>query len=80
MTGPTRIREDYDRRIANLQKTSKPSPGITTNPSVPVKRMSPALSTYDSELMAIEKKFAGQFAEIKQLRDDQLVILANNTT
>ena len=80
-TEQARIREDYDRRIANLQEDIK---AITRdyNQSIGTREKDVAgtLATYDNELMAIEEKFAGQFAEIKQLRDDQLVILANNTT
>ena len=37
------------------------------------------LEGYDAELAEIEEKFQAQFAQIKGLRDEQLVLLANNT-
>jgi hypothetical protein len=77
----SQIRDDYDQRLIILQEEIK-SLTNTYNQSIGTreKDVASTLATYDTELLAIEEKFSGQFREIKQLRDNQLTILENNTT
>lgn len=77
----SQIRDDYDQRLIILQEEIK-SLTNTYNQSIGTreKDVASTLATYDTELLAIEEKFSGQFREVKQLRDNQLTILENNTT
>lgn len=75
------IRDDYEGRISALQEEIK-SVTNTYNQSIGTreKDVASTLTGYDAELIAIEEKFAGQFSEIKDLRDNQLLVLENNTS
>lgn len=75
------IRNDYAARIAAVQDRIDGLNG-DYNQSIGTreKDVEKTLTGYDKEIVAIEEKFSGQFEEIKQLRDDQLRILGNNTT
>ena len=69
----------FDAEAYALQEQISPTGDYNRAIGTREKDVEQILEGYDAELAEIEEKFQAQFAQIKGLRDEQLVLLTNNT-